>query len=189
MAQSFAIKRSKTIFNPQEKTWSGLKARCIYDRKTSVGEVLINSLSKAPFNVGQVSCEDGFELMNHEILRNSVRMSLHLRDLGLKEGDVIGVTAGNTRYISQLIVAALTNGYPISTIDPYQDLVHVFSLTEPKLIFCDQSHLEIVKKCVVQLNNTPRIYICDNWNETIHDNQVHNLITLLAPHPEENDFV
>lgn len=191
MADQFTINNPKTTFNAQDKTWSGRKFRSIYDRKTSLGEVLIDALSKAPFTVGQVSCEDGFELRNHEILRNSVRVSLHLRDLDLKQGDVIGVAAGNSRYIAQLIFGAIFNGCPDSTVDPtfgVDDVCNLYRQTEPKLVFCDRSNLEVVGKALGKLKNSAPVYVCDNWDgEHSHPGAL-NLMTLLQPRPEDNDF-
>lgn len=191
MNRTFAIPSIGTKFNSEEKIWSAPRVDPLFNPNISLGQIIVNSLSKAPDNVGQIYHENGHEMFNWEILRNSVRASLNLRDLGLKEGDVLGFAAGNSRHVASLVFGAMLNGIPVGTLDPtfeLSDIRHMFGITQPKIVFCDEVNYQDVKSALDELQNPAQIYVFDDADPETVSHEWRSAMQLIAPHSEENSF-
>jgi len=73
--------------------------------------------------------------------------------MGLKQDDVVGIVGTNTTYLMPVVLGCLLNGTPFHAVSPWQDedtIKHLFSITRPKLIFCDG-------KCFQRLSIIARI--------------------------------
>lgn len=181
-----------SIFDEKTKTWSGPNTPPLFDPNESVGHYIITAMNKEPNLVTQISHDDGHEMQNWEIVQNSVRISLNLRDLGFKEGDVIGFAAGNSRYSSAFVIGASLLGTPLCTLDPYfdyADIVHIFSVTRPKLVVCDVLNYVKVQKALTELCNPAPVYVFDK--DDIEDEPNENMRPvkdLLQAHAEESTF-
>lgn len=192
MSRPFALNDIRTTFNYQDLTWSGVKLDPLYHPNASLGQIVVNALSRAPQNVGQICHEDGHEMRNWEILRNSVRVSLNLRDLGLQQGDVLGFAAGNSRDVASVVFGSLLNGVPVGTLDPsfeFTDIVHMFGITFPKMVVCDEVNYHHVKKALIELKNPAPIYVFDGTDENNAAVEWKSVRGLLKAHPDENSFV
>ena len=153
--------------------------------------MIVNALSKAPFTVGQICHDDDHRMLNWEILRSSVRVALHLRDLGLGEGDVLALAAGNRRYVASVVFGCYLQGVPVNTLDPtfhVQDVTHILRITLPKIVVCDPENYGNVERALKELENPAPVFVLDVEEE---DGEVkwRSIKDLLQPHPEENDFV
>lgn len=188
----FSLPSIGTTFDEENKTWSGPNIEPIYSPKVSLGQIIVNSLAKCPNNVGQICHDDnGSEMKNWELLRDSIRVALNLRDLGLKEGDVIGFAAGNSRNIAAVVFGALLNGLPLSTLDPsfgLGDVSHIFKITQPKLVLCDESNYFHVKAALSELQNSAPIYVFES-KKTKTPTEWKSACELLKDHPNESRFV
>lgn len=117
----------------------------------------------------------------------SIRAAQNILKLGYKEGDMIGVIAKNSHNLAPIVFAALSIGCPVNTLDPTfecSDIIHMFSITKPKLVFCDEDNLDRVRESLSSINLTPRIYIFDKVNKDFH-----SVDDLLVETHEEHTFL
>lgn len=188
MKAPYTLSNVGATFNSKTKAWSAPQINPMYNPKASLGQLVANCLSRAPQMVGTICHEDGFEMRNWEILRDSVRVALNLRDLGLQEGDVLGFSAGNTRHVAPVVFGAMLNGNPVGSVDPSfekTDIKRTFKITRPKLVVCDNTNYHHVKQALSELDNSSSIYVFDaakgsDWK---------SVTELLKYHPEEHSFV
>lgn len=189
----FSLRTVKTTYDAEKREWYAPAISPLYNSNVSLGQLVINALSARPDGIAQICHEDGHESKNWEILRDTVRAAISLHGLGLNEGDVLGFAAANSRHVAPIVFAALTNGYPVGTVNPnfvLPDVAHGFGITQPKIVFCDSSNYHHVKGALMQLNNPAPIYVFD---ENVADKSIGveylSVRELLKPQPEEIDFV
>lgn len=184
-----------TAYDEKNKLWTGPRIESLYNPKVSLGQVIAASLARRPDNVGQICHDDNAsEMKNWEILRDSTRIALNLRELGLREGDVIGLAAGNSRNIAAVVFGALLNGIALSTLDPsftLGDVAHIFKITQPKLVMCDDSNYVHVKSALKSIQNSAPIYVFDRYadGKTNTEAEWKSVSELLKDHPDESRFV
>lgn len=179
---------AKLHFDFVSKLWRGPEVKLFDDFTVSLGQSLMDSLARNPNGVGQICFDDGSEMKNSEILRNSTRVALNLRDLGLKEGNVIGIAAKNSKYLSSIILGAFALGTPVNTIDPTfqkSDIAHMFVITEPEIVLCDTENFPEVRQALKDIHSKAPIYLFGRKNEGWGTRSVSEL---LAEHPEEESF-
>ena len=148
-------------FDSKAKVWSGPKRDVIYNSNMSVGALILDVLQKTPEMVGQVSADNGIELTCHELRLRTMKMASHLMSSGLKQGDVVGLIAANTENLAPVVFACLALGLPFNTLATVMiesDIVHMYSRTKPKIIFCDGNIVEIVKAANEKLEKKAKIY-------------------------------
>lgn len=193
MSQHFSLRTVKTTYNAEKREWNAPPVIPLYKPTVSLGQLLIHALSAKPDGIAQICHEDGHESKNWEILRDTVRAAISLRALGLKEGDVLGFAAANSRHVAPIVFAALTNGYPVGTVNPnfvLLDVAHSFGITRPKIVVCDSGNYHHVKGALMQLNNPAPIYVFD---EDVAEKSIGaeylSVRELLKTQPNEIDFV
>lgn len=178
-----------TSYESRVKVWKGPEWPHMYNSTVSLGQILMNSLMDFPDHVAQICYDDGTETKNSEILLDSIRVALSLRDLGLKEGDLVGIAAKNSKNLAAVAIGAFAMGIPINTLDPTfakDDIAHMFKITEPKIVFCDQENCEEMKKALKEIDNKAKIYLFGDGGEVPETKSV---AELLRRHPEEASFV
>lgn len=178
----------KTHFDSLEKIWLGPEVELIDDFSVSLGQSLMDSLARNPDDVAQICFDDGSEMKNSEILRYSVRVALNLRDIGLKEGKVIGIAAKNSKFLSSVVLGAFALGTPVNTIDPTferSDIAHMFEITEPEIVLCDTENFLEVRQALKDIHSMAPIYLFGSANEGWGTKPA---MELLAEHPEEENF-
>lgn len=139
-------------FNSETKTWSGLDLPLLYHRNVSVGRVVLNALQRNCNKVIQINNDDNTTLTSNEIKINTTRIALHLLEHNIKMNDCVGIIARNSKHIGAVVFASLVLGCPVNPLDPSftaNDIIHMYRLTKPRVIFCDDDlieRLEIVLK-------------------------------------------
>lgn len=91
-------------------------------------------------NLLQISDTEGTALTNGEAITFAIRIAQHLKALGLKQDDVVGIAGTNTTYLMPVVLGCLLNGTPFHAVSPWHDeetMKHLFSITRPRIIFCD----------------------------------------------------
>lgn len=124
-----------------------------------------------------------------EIFENAVRAALNFRDLGLKEGDIIGIAAKNSKLLSSLVVGAFTLGTPINTLDPLflkDDIAHMFRITRPKIVLCDLENYQEVSSALQEIRLPVQVYI---FSDAKLPKGAKSVGELLVAHSEERSFV
>ena len=134
-----------------EKIWNGPKLPPSYNTDASMGYLILNNLKMTPDRVVQVFHDTGVEMKGKEIYERSIKIIKYLESIGLAENDVAGVLALGSENLFPTVIACLTYGLPINAVSHLMktdDLVSMWSMTKPKVIFCDTAFLDMVKEAV-----------------------------------------
>ncbi|XP_005189320.2 probable 4-coumarate--CoA ligase 1 [Musca domestica] len=166
MSDTLEITVRKTQYNPDTKIWQGKKREVAFNAGDSIASVVLKKLLEDPEYVGQICYQSGNELTNFEIAKRTVQIAQHFEKLQCQQTDVIGLCAGNTDYIAPLVFGALAAGLSISTLDPSFDkagIKHVYSLTKPRMMFCDGDLYERVREALDECDlGATKIYTMSN---------------------------
>lgn len=153
-----------TQYNEKEKLWSGKKCPTIYNPKASMGSIILHALNRNPEKVIQVSDDTGIEVSSAEIRLKTIRAAQNLQRLGYKSNDVFGFMVGNIQNLSPIVFAAFCLGCPINALDPAHDksqVVHMFGITKPKVIFCEEACFDTLKSGLDELGSKAKVFIFD----------------------------
>jgi len=132
-------------FDPSTKILSSDRLPQMYDPKISVGQVILNVMYKAQNKVVQVSDDDGIEVTCSQMGDMMTNTAKNLFKIGLRSGNVAGILASNTTYLSPAIFACLLLRLPINPIEKSFDvnqIVNIFRETRPKVVFCDHDVID-----------------------------------------------
>ncbi|KAH8254224.1 hypothetical protein KR032_008993 [Drosophila birchii] len=158
-----------TSYDPRDRVWSGPKRVNMYTDETSIGKVIFNNMRNWPKNVCQINDTDGVTVTFDHAITWAIRIAQIFKKKGFTYPDIIGVAARNSTYVMPLGVACLLNGTPFHAINPVMDegwylshdqrlfshklfyflplvaMAHVFTITKPRIIFCDGQEYEKVR--------------------------------------------
>lgn len=149
-------------YDPRTKILSSERLPQMYDPKISVGQVILNVMFKTPNKVIQVSDDDGIEVTCSQMGDMMTNIAKNLFKIGLRSGDVAGILAANTTYISPAIFACLLLRLPMNPIEKSFDvnqIVNIFRETRPKVVFCDHDVIEKLMAALGILEIEARIVI------------------------------
>lgn len=110
-----------------------------------------------------------------------------MRELGYEKGDIFVIIARNSHYVTPIIYASLCMGCPINPLDTSfskPEIMHMLSITKPKLVFCDVDLYDLVRECLNELENETTIFTFSGQN-----NESIPVETLFEERPEEDTFV
>lgn len=150
-----------TTFDEPTKTWSGPYKAHKFREDATLGEILLESLSKAPGNIAQICDSDGIKLTCGQLTILSVRVAQNLKNFGYKHGEVVGLVTKNSTYLTPVVFGCFLAGLPINPLDPSfekEDIAHLFMQTKPAIVFCDAECLKNVREAVKDLDVTPRVF-------------------------------
>ncbi|XP_034652532.1 LOW QUALITY PROTEIN: luciferin 4-monooxygenase [Drosophila subobscura] len=137
-----------TKYDSIERIWSGAKDKEYYGPDMTLGEVALIILRLYSDKVMQVFDPTGEELTGGQLLLQSRRLAHAFQRLRLQRGDVVGISATNTTYLTEVVIAALLNGTPINPLHPQFDsetVAYMYEITKPKVIFCDLDNYETLR--------------------------------------------
>ncbi|KAH8280587.1 hypothetical protein KR018_011388 [Drosophila ironensis] len=155
-----------TKYDSIEKIWSGPKDKEYYGPDMTLGEVALIILRLYSDKVMQVFDPTGEQLTGGQLLEQSRRLAHAFQRLKLQRGDVVGISARNTTYLTEVVIAALLNGTPINPLHPEFDsgmrnkesvcvsfmfcypletVAYMYEVTKPKVIFCDIDNYETLR--------------------------------------------
>ncbi|EDW71221.1 uncharacterized protein [Drosophila virilis] len=142
-------------YEPDVKVWSGKYEAPYFSPDLSVGEITFNEMRRHPQLIAQISVSENTTLTREELFLNSQRIASYMRNLDLHQSDVVGIIARNTTHISAVVYACIFNGIAFHSLNVNYvpgTIEKLFSITEPKLIFCDGDEYEKVKTATAKLN-------------------------------------
>ncbi|EDW02455.1 luciferin 4-monooxygenase [Drosophila grimshawi] len=134
---------ASTTYDEVEKIWSGPKGKEYYGPDMTLGEVALLILKLHADSVMQVLDPTGECLTGGQLYEQSRRLAHAFKYLKLNRGDVVGISASNTTYLTEVVIAALLSGTPINPLHPDFDketVAYMYEITKPKIIFCDQNN-------------------------------------------------
>ncbi|XP_033149763.1 4-coumarate--CoA ligase [Drosophila busckii] len=83
-----------------------------------------------------------------------MRIASYLRNLGLKQTDIVGIAARNTTHICSVVYACFFNGIAYHALNwkgQQTTIEKLFTITKPRIIFCDGDEYEKIKAATEQL--------------------------------------
>ncbi|XP_060658178.1 luciferin 4-monooxygenase [Drosophila nasuta] len=134
-----------TSYDSVKKIWSGPKSKEYYGPDMTLGEVALLILKLHADKVMQVFDPTGEALTGGQLYEQSRLLAHAFQQLKLHRGDVVGISATNTTYLTEVVIAALLNGMPINPLHPEFDketVAYMYEITKPKVIFCDVDNYE-----------------------------------------------
>ncbi|XP_062142773.1 uncharacterized protein LOC133850652 [Drosophila sulfurigaster albostrigata] len=142
-------------YNADEKVWIGKNPPAYFSPDLSVGQVIFHEMKRHPKLIAQISVTENTVLTREELLLNSMRVAIYLRNLGLEQSDVIGIIARNTTHLFAVAYACFFNGiaFHSANVNYEQDKIRkLYGITKPKIIFCDGDEYEKVEDATKHLN-------------------------------------
>lgn len=84
------------------------------------------------------------------------------------------------------MLASICIACPINCLDPLfskTEITHMFSITAPKIVFCDADVYDLVRECLTELENDASIFtFCGTADDSVSVEQ------LFEDTPEVNEF-
>lgn len=106
--------------------------------------------------------------------------------MGCEPGDVICIIAKNNHLVAPIFFASLCIACPLNCLDSLfskTEIVHMFSITAPKVVFCDCDVYDLVRECLIELENDASVFTFGGTTgDSISVEQV------FEQTPEENKF-
>ncbi|KAH8285043.1 hypothetical protein KR054_004254 [Drosophila jambulina] len=176
--------QTQITYSEADRIWSGPPRSSIYKDDAALGVIIFQSMKNWPKNTCQIWDDEGVVVTFEQKLTWSIRIAQFFKGRGLKHRDIIGIAAGNSKFLYPLGVACLMNGTPFHAPHAVFDeatLKHVFSITKPNLIFCDGNIYEKVRAATIEWQ--PEMYTL-----TDHVEGVPNIESLLEPTTTETSY-
>lgn len=179
-------------YDAATRTWRGPRGKEFYGPEMTLGEVTMRVLNLNADKVLQHCDITGVELTGAQLAHQGLIIAHAFRRLGLQCGDVVGISAGNTSYLTGVTIAAMLSGTPMNPLHPDFDqgrirakveygfqlglsfaetVKYMYDITEPKLIFCDVENYEVIKAVNEQLLKPALIYLVNGKIQGVRDVQ------------------
>ncbi|XP_017150764.1 luciferin 4-monooxygenase [Drosophila miranda] len=159
-------------YDAASRTWFGPRGKDFYGPEMTLGEVIMRVLQINADQVMQHCDPTGEELTGAQLAQQSARIAQAFKRLGLYRGDVIGISANNTTYLTSVVIAALLLGIPINPLHPEfaeETVKYMYDITEPKLIFCDVENYPTIQAVNQRLVTPATIYLLNGRLEGVRD--------------------
>lgn len=106
----------ETYYDEKNKIWYGPKQKDFYGDDMTLGDAVLAVLQQNRKKVIQYIDSTQEQLTGEELLRNSLSMCKTFMQLGLQIGDIVGLYATNTHYLSSVILATWLSGAAINAV-------------------------------------------------------------------------
>lgn len=147
-------------FNEETKVWEGVKIPVSLPSNIHISEITMNELKKNPLRTVQISYDDNTEMNGEELRIKIIRVAQHLRILGIKDRNVVGLVCENSMELMAFVNGIIQIGaivHPMSVEHSKEDLVDMFGQTKPKLVICDYCIYRRVQAALLELGNSAEI--------------------------------
>ncbi|XP_034663425.1 luciferin 4-monooxygenase-like [Drosophila subobscura] len=139
--------KPQITFDDKLKVWSGGERSNYFAPHLSIGEIIFREMERHPKLIAQISATEKTILTREEVRLNAMRVASYMRRLGLKQTDIVGLIARNTTHLVAVAYACFFNGMPFHSLNisyEQETIEKLFSITRPRLIFCDGDEYERV---------------------------------------------
>ncbi|BFF90045.1 luciferin 4-monooxygenase-like [Drosophila madeirensis] len=139
--------KPQITFDDKLKVWSGGERCNYFAPHLSIGEIIFREMERHPKLIAQISATEKTVLTMEEVRLSAMRVASYMRRLGLKQTDIVGLIARNTTHLVAVAYACFFNGMPFHSLNISYDqetIEKLFSITRPRLIFCDGDEYERV---------------------------------------------
>jgi len=151
---------SKPTYDSVHKIWHGTKVLPFFNPDQNIGYLILHILQQTPDAVTQISSDTGVSVTCQQMYDRSIKIAKYLTKCGMKEGDCIGFVVANTENLAPIVFACFTLGLPINPLSPImneKDIIQMFSMTKPKMIFCDSENVKVVQNAVDGMKSEAKI--------------------------------
>ncbi|XP_058063233.1 uncharacterized protein LOC131213243 [Anopheles bellator] len=156
------VPRGRTCFyDPDTRVWSGLRRAPRHDVGQSLGQLMLSALRRCDAghvtqigDTGPVTCGEMYE--------RAVRVAQWLAGRGYGEGTMAALASRNGDHVAPVMFACFALGITVNTLDAAfdtGDFAHMFGITRPVLLFCEQDLLATVLAAAAQAGIEPRIVL------------------------------
>ncbi|KAH8261127.1 hypothetical protein KR044_003825 [Drosophila immigrans] len=159
-------------YDAATRTWQGPRGKEFYGPEMTLGEVTMRVLNLNADKVLQHCDLTGVELTGGQLAQQGLIIAQAFRRLKLCCGDVIGISAYNSTYLTGVAIAAMLSGTPLNPLHPDFDeetVKYMYDITEPKLIFCDVENYPTIKAVNERLAKPALIYLVNGQLEGVSD--------------------
>ncbi|XP_038216574.1 luciferin 4-monooxygenase-like [Zerene cesonia] len=139
-----------------------------------IGHVLVKAMQQHSALLYQIDGATGETETFGSVLSRSIHLSKCLRNFGLNVGDVVAVGGWNHLDISIPIYSAIFNGMISVGVSPYykyHEIKDLFTITKPKIAFCERNLFKTYIKVTEDLKLNTKIVAFghgdDSWSEFI----------------------
>ncbi|XP_055325885.1 uncharacterized protein LOC129579744 [Sitodiplosis mosellana] len=150
-----------TKYDEENKLWSGRGDKPLYNPEISLAQVLFSAMELHAPKIAQISDNNGIEMTFDEIRLKTIRAAQNLQELGYQPKQVFAFMIRNSHHVAPTVFGAISIGCSVNSLDPSfgkTELLHMLGTTKPDLMFCDVESYELVKECLVQLQNDAKIF-------------------------------
>ncbi|KRT84311.1 AMP-binding protein, partial [Oryctes borbonicus] len=126
------------------------------------GYELFTHLKKHGDKVAQIDAETGITENFNQYFRRILRVALHLKERGVKPGDVVAPCTSNHLDTGVVFVAPLLIGAQVACFDPnalYADTKFLMDLIRPKVMFASEEAVDNLEKVKAELNMDVEIVV------------------------------
>lgn len=91
----------------------------------------------------------------------TIQAAQNLTDRGYKSKQVFGIVAENSDYLAPIVYAAFCMACPVNALSCYvgkSDVVRMFGITEPSVVFCDVEVYDLINECLIELGNKAEMF-------------------------------
>ncbi|XP_053673669.1 probable 4-coumarate--CoA ligase 3 [Anopheles nili] len=153
-------------YDEKTRTWCGPRTVSVYNPEASVGQILNHILQRTPDRIMQIDMDLGGRMNCTEFRTRMIRMVQNLTVAGLRKGDIVALATGNSENVAPLACALMTIGAPLNPLAPgfnEDDMAHMLRLTQPKMVFCDDANVEVVRLAARKaIDGEPTIYVLES---------------------------
>ncbi|XP_050094696.1 uncharacterized protein LOC126577260 [Anopheles aquasalis] len=154
-------------YDEKSRTWYGPRVTPVFNPAASVGQIFNDILLRSPDRIIQIDVDTGARMSCAEFRQRMIRAVQNLASVGLAKGDIVALANGNSENVGPLFCALLTLGATVNPLAPgfnKQDMAHMLRLTQPKMIFCEDSNYEIVKAAAEEAvqGKSPLLFVVES---------------------------
>ncbi|KAH8364634.1 hypothetical protein KR084_009319 [Drosophila pseudotakahashii] len=146
--------KTKSTYDDKLKIWSGGEKRSLFSPDLSIGEIIFRQMQRHPKLIAQISVTENTVLTWGELHENAKRVATYMRNLGLEQGEFVGIIGRLTTHLTTLAYACFFNGTPYHALHTEYEqsaIERLFGITRPRLIFCDGDDFAKVRAATEKL--------------------------------------
>ncbi|KAF5292799.1 hypothetical protein FQA39_LY13844 [Lamprigera yunnana] len=124
--------------------------------------------------------ETGDSISYKELHENTCRLAQSLTNHGFPINTIVSVCSENSIYYMYPIIGALYAGLVVAPLNPNyteRELLYMFNITKPKLIFCSKKVLSKIQDIKYKVSYIEKIIVLDGEDDTEYAESFNNFIS------------
>ncbi|KAF5292801.1 hypothetical protein FQA39_LY13846 [Lamprigera yunnana] len=124
--------------------------------------------------------ETGQSISYKDLHKNSCRLAQSLINHGVSINTIVSVCSENSIYYMYPIIGALYAGLIVAPLNPKyteRELLHMFNIIKPKLIFCSKKVLPKIQDIKNKVSYIEKVIVLDGENDTENSESFNNFVS------------